>query len=165
MNRTLCALTKKPSIWKRFLPQLSNIQIPVAPLPPSANYSARNLTGSDIERAVIRSVSLEYNWRKYTLKPFRVRRVESKFSVEEMALLPGGHFLVCSVRDLYNECGVMIWSLDHPQAKQPIPLCFRKTEVKPYFMQVKYATVRGQMGICIAFLRKKHKVKGDKRQM
>ena len=158
-------LTKKAIIWKRFLPRLSNIQQPLAPLPPSSAYNLRSLSAIDIERIVTRAISLDSNFRKDRITPFRSYDVQTHYMIQHMALLPGGHYLVASVRTRPGEYGLMVWAMEHHLQHRPVPIAFRHTEVKAYSLQARYMTIQGQKGICVAFLRKKHKVKGDPRYM
>ncbi|KAI5119722.1 hypothetical protein M0805_001435 [Coniferiporia weirii] len=165
VNKALMALTKKPVIWKRFLPYLANMRQPLAPLPPTKQYSLKNMTSHDMETIVTRAISYEWTWKSRVLRPWGWFGGLAYHYIEEMTFLPGGHFLVTSVRTFDGMYGIIIWVLEHPATQKPAPLLFRYTEVKAYGLQTKYMTVGGAKGICVAFLRKWHKVREDTRHI
>lgn len=158
-------LTRQPAIWKRFLPYLSTVDHPLAAMPPTSKYTAGPLSALAIERFVTRAVSLDNNWRGDSPRPFDTRSYETYHKVLAMVLLPGGHYMIASVVDRVGQYAIMVWAMDHPALGGPIPLAIRYTDVKAYHLQAKYMTVGGRKGIAIAFLRKKHKNRNDKRDM
>lgn len=159
-------LSKKPAIWKRFIPYITQIQQPLAPLPPSLKYDLRNLTGLEVETVVTRALSYDLAWKGQKVKYWNTA---SSFTyhetVHEMVILPGGHYLVMSVMNFSGMHGIVIWSLQHQASRAPTPLIFRHTEHKAYGLTAKYMTVNKVRGITIAFLRKSHKSPDDTRHM
>ncbi|THH10398.1 hypothetical protein EW145_g1359 [Phellinidium pouzarii] len=165
VNRLFSMLTKNPIVWKRFIPLIPNIQQSLAPLPPTKKFDYRNMSGRDIETIVSRAVSYDEMWKRPSIKPWSWYYTLPFHRIEDMALLPGGHFLVTSVHTLHRTYYIIIWALDHPWSQKPLPILFRETEVKAYALVAKYMTLGGQKGICTAFLRKKHKIIGDTRDI
>lgn len=71
-----------------------------------------------------------------------------------MKLLPGGKYLLASVRDLSNQrYFVTLFSLDHPKGSRAIARA--PTEVKAYDIQAKYTKYRGKHCIMVAYLRRR----------
>ena len=140
---------------------------PLPLLSPMKKYSPENIAYRDIETWISRAVSLDTNWKKKEPKPKQVLSYETYFKTLSMVLLPGGHFLVASVRDKNGNYGLLLWVMDHPAIEHggAIPLVWRDTEVKAYNLQARYTTVGGVRGISIAFLRKWHKDPLDTRDM
>lgn len=159
-------LSKKPAIWKRFVPYITQIQQPLAPLPPTLRYGLRNLTGLEVETIVTRALSYDMAWKDQKVIYWNT---SSSFThhetVHEMAILPGGHYVVMSVKTFAGMHGIVIWSLQHQASRAPTPLIFRHTEHKAYGLTAKYMAVNGIKGITVAFLRKSHKSPDDTRHM
>ena len=162
-------MTKKPAVWKRLLPHLSQIEQPLAPLPPSKAYNMRNLTPHDMETVVARALSYDAAWKKKIVRPFSHFGGLAFHKVTGMCLLPGGHYLVTSVEYKDPEFGHMhvihLWCLQHPATNRPAIIAYRSTEEPPYGLTAKYMTVNGEKGIAVGFLRKKNKDPNDKRQV
>lgn len=165
MCKALALLTKKPAIWKRFLPYITQIQQPLAPLPPSQTYNLFNLTGREMEMVVARAVSYDMTWKRQKIEYQSTFSAYVHQQVEEMVILPGGHFVVMSLKAPDDVYSIALWSLEHRAAQKPAPLLFRRTEVKAYGLTVKYMEVGCIKGISIAFLRKRHKENDDTRYM
>ena len=160
MNRTFNIITRKPAIWKRLFRQITSIVQPLAPLPPTSHFDIRRISALDIENVVVRAVSLDDNWRSRDTRPlFQQDVFAATHKTLEMKLLPGGHFLVTSMQTLNKRFGLMIWAMEHPATGKPAPIVERYTGVRPYFIQAKYMSINGKRGICVAFLRKRHKLK------
>ncbi|KAL5535920.1 hypothetical protein ACEPAF_4014 [Sanghuangporus sanghuang] len=163
--RALALLTKKPAIWKRFLPYVNQIQQPLAPLPPTMAYSLSNLTGHEMETVVTRAISYDMTWKRKQIECRDTFSVFAHYHVEEMVLLPGGHFLVMSVKSFDDQYGIVIWSLEHRATRKPALLAFRHTDVKAYGLTAKYMAIDGFRSLVIAFLTKKHKDPSDRRHI
>lgn len=119
----------------------------------------------DIEHIVTKAVSLDDNLRSNCVRPWFEFQCLAYGEVSDMVLLPGGHFLITAVTYRDGRNGIMFWVVKHPASGTPSPLFYRETEVKAYALQAKYMTVKGKKGICISFLRKRHKKRGDTRDM
>ena len=165
MNNAFALLTKKPAIWKRFLPLVKKLPQPFAPLPPTSHYKIRKLTSMDVEHIVTKAISLDDNLRGDEIWPWHVHAYPAYGDVSDLVLLPGGHFMITSVKYQHGPYGIMLWAVKHPASGIPAPIFYRETEVKAYALQAKYMTVRGKRGICVSFLRKRHKERDDKRDM
>lgn len=165
VSKSFALLTKKPAVWKRFLPLIKRLPQPLAPLPPTSQYSVENISSMDVEHIITKAVSLDDNLRSNSVMPWYEFEFLGYGEVSEMALLPGGHFLITSVTYLDGRCGIMFWVVEHPASGTPSPLFYRETEVKAYALQAKYMTVKGKKGISVSFLRKRHKKRDDTRHM
>jgi hypothetical protein len=74
-----------------------------------------------------------------------------------MTVLPGGKYLVASVRDAgCKRYAIMVFVLDHT-GKGSIALAKTPTKSKAYNLQAKYMTFHGVQGIAIAYIRRKFK--------
>ena len=158
-------MTKRTTVWKRFIPRLQSLQHPFASLPPTWKYNAREITSLELERLVTRAISLDNNWRGDNPKIYKELHCSTFDQVLDMVLLPGGHYLVTSVRDRSKKFSIVVWAMDHPATGRPSPIVFRQTMVRAYHLQAKYMSIHGRKSLCIAFLRKRHKESTDKRPM
>ncbi|EJC98829.1 uncharacterized protein FOMMEDRAFT_171011 [Fomitiporia mediterranea MF3/22] len=161
--KALAVLTKKPVIWKRFLPYISQLQQPLAPLPPTYMYGLEQLTGHEMESVVSRAITYDKTWKQHKIEYQDTCEVFAHQHVEEVVLLPGGHYLVMSVKSFDGQYGLAIWSLGHRATQRPAPVLFRRTEVRAYGLTAKYMNLGPFHGIVVAFLRKRHKYDNDSR--
>ena len=146
-------LTHQPIIWKRFLRHLS---VPIPPLPPTSRYGLGELD-FEAERLVFRAISLDDNWRSFSPKTYRCQRLKIYNQVLAMTVLPGGKYLVASVRDTgCNRYAIMVFVLDHA-TRGSIALAKTPTKSKAYNLQAKYLAYNGVQGIAIAYIRRKFK--------
>lgn len=138
-------------IWKRFL---RNINIPLPPLRPTFKYTL-DATGYEIEQLVTRAISLEFNWRKNYPDVTNSQIVLAHYKVLELKLLPGGKYLVASVKDSCSyRFFIMVFCLDHPNGYQA--LARAPTKSRAYDLQAKYVTYNSgsgpEQGIMIAYI-------------
>lgn len=120
------------------------------------------LPGHELERIIRTAVSYDLAWKQEEVKPWNYKSIPLLQRIEEVKLLPGGHFKVVSYKTNDKQYGISLWTLNHPATHQPAPLLFRTTDVKAYGLQAKYMTVGGEKGICIAFTRRWFKDKDAK---
>jgi hypothetical protein len=81
------------------------------------------------------------------------------YKVLEMKLLPGGKYLIASVKDAYSyRFFVIVYHLDHPNGYQA--LARAPTHGKAFDLQAKYNMVDGEQGILIAFVRRRFQSRG-----
>lgn len=161
----LSLLTRKASIWKCLLPYIRHLPHHLAPLPPSNAYNLHSLTSFDLETVITRAISYDLAWKKDTVTPHASYGCTSYHHIEEIVILPGGHFLLSSVKSHSGEYGLIIWAVQHPATQKPVALLYRQTEVKAYALTARYMTVRGKKGITVSFLRKYHKIRNDTRHI
>ncbi|KAJ7774015.1 hypothetical protein B0H16DRAFT_1362931 [Mycena metata] len=149
VDKTFFLLTHEPVIWKHFLERMKT---PIPPLRPTFRYSLR-ATDLEVEQLVSRGISLEDNWRRDEPRVMDFKVLNSHHRVLDMCLLPGGKFLIASVRDLSNHrYFITLFSLDHPQGKRAIART--PTISKAYDLQAKYMKHNGTYGIMIAYTRR-----------
>lgn len=134
-------------IWKRLL-QTSSIRIP--PLPPLPRYNFDNLTAQEAERLLVKAHSLQRNWQSDDSVP-ELRSFDFDYCVAEIALLPGGQYLVASISDSTKQnWGIILCSLD---SRSGVTLIAKtSTKAKAFQLQARYLNVRGEAGITIAFI-------------
>ncbi|KAK7063912.1 hypothetical protein R3P38DRAFT_17160 [Favolaschia claudopus] len=155
VDRTFFLLTHEPVIWKRFLERM---RTPIPPLRPTFRYSLQ-VTDFEAEQLVSRAISLEDNWRRDEPRVMARQVVESHHRVLDMQLLPGGKFLIASVRDLSSHrYYITLFSLDHPKGNRAIARV--PTLSKAYDLQAKYMKYNGANGIMIAYTRRAFKSGG-----
>ncbi|GLB43621.1 hypothetical protein LshimejAT787_1401330 [Lyophyllum shimeji] len=147
VNKAFFLLTHEPVIWKRFL---SHLNVPLPPLRPTFRY-ALEATDFEVEQLVSRAVSLEDNWRQPHPRPTSSIVFDTHYHVLDMKLLPGGKYLVASVRDAYRFF-IVLYCLDHP--KGPHALARFATQMKAFNLQAKYMTFQGKPVIMIAYVRR-----------
>ena len=102
----------EPTIWKRILLRL---RLPHVPLRPSISYENPH-TDFEFEQTVVRACSLDANWKSSRPKVLEYTELDLDRKVVDMVLLPGGKYLVASVRDCEGyRYTVEIYCIDHPE--------------------------------------------------
>lgn len=153
VSKLFYALSHHPAIWKRML---VNCATPLPPLPPTRMHSLGKLSAFESERLTIRALSFDKNWRSESPIPFRHRAIESKEGdcVLEMALVPGGHYMVASQAP-YGKYfhRLTLYTLDN-KAGACIPIAEMRTGTKAYGVQARYTAYKGQQGIMISYTRR-----------
>ncbi|KAJ6575495.1 hypothetical protein B0H19DRAFT_1128980 [Mycena capillaripes] len=156
VDRTLFLLTHEPVIWKRFLERMKT---PIPPLRPTFRYSLQ-ATDFEAEQLVSRAISLEDNWRRDEPRVHNRQVMDAHHRVLDMRLLPGGKFLIASVRDLSSHrYYITLFSLDHPKGNRAVARV--PTISKAYDLQAKYMKYKGAHGIMVAYTRRTFK-RGEK---
>ncbi|KAG6901360.1 hypothetical protein C0995_012973 [Termitomyces sp. Mi166 len=145
VNKHYFHLTHEPLIWKRFLQQL---KIPLPPIRPTLNYSVRS-SDYEYEQLVSRAISLEDNWRKKKPIVYSTMSFDACLEVLDMKLLPGGKYLIASIRDDYRFF-IALYHLDHPSGPHILARC--QISTKAYQLQAKYMTYKRKPVIMIAYL-------------
>ena len=93
-------LTHEPIIWKRFLESRMNIDVPQ--IRPSLDYSAAS-SGFEIEALVVHAAQVAIAWNCVDAIDLNShRRLESQLEVVDIKMVPGGNFIIASVRDRSN---------------------------------------------------------------
>ncbi|KAJ6601456.1 hypothetical protein DFH09DRAFT_564208 [Mycena vulgaris] len=152
VDRTFFLLTHEPIIWKRFLERMKT---PIPPLRPTFRYSLQ-VTDFEAEQLVSRAISLEDNWRRDEPRVKTRKVMEAHHRVLDMKLLPGGKFLIASVRDLSSHrYYITLFSLDHPKGNRAVARV--PTISKAYDLQAKYMKYKGAHGIMISYTRRTFK--------
>ncbi|RDB19504.1 hypothetical protein Hypma_013473 [Hypsizygus marmoreus] len=146
VNKAFFLLTHEPIIWKRFL---ANISIPLPPLRPTFRY-ALEATDFEIEQLVSRAISLDDNWRRPKPRITPAGVFPTHYHVLDLQLLPGGKYLLASVKDSSStRFFIIVFCLDHP--KGPHPLARLPTRSRAYHMQAKYMKFEGKHVIMVAY--------------
>jgi hypothetical protein len=152
VNKAFFLLTHEPIIWKRFLERMN---IPIPPLRPTFRYSLQ-ATDFEVEQLVTRAISLDDNWRKIYPEICRRQITNAHNNVLDMKLLPGGKYLVASVKDAASyRYYITIFLLDHPSGHKVLARV--PTDAKAHHLQAKYMTFNGKQGIMIAYIRRTFK--------
>ncbi|KAG6883953.1 hypothetical protein C0993_002530 [Termitomyces sp. T159_Od127] len=145
VNKHYFHLTHEPLIWKRFLQAL---RIPVPPIRPTLDRSVRS-SDYEFEQLVSRAISLEDNWRKDRPTVASTMSFDASLEVLDMKLLPGGKYLIASVRDDYRFF-IALYHLDHPRGPHILARC--QTPTKAYKLQAQYMRYEGKPVIMIAYV-------------
>ncbi|KAH8100983.1 hypothetical protein BXZ70DRAFT_907128 [Cristinia sonorae] len=137
VNKVFLTITEEPSIWKRLLKRTT---FPLPPLPPCSRYNLTNLTNLETERLITRAVSLDKTWRQ-AYPPFLDDwNVETYFHVNSMVFVPGGRYLIASVRDQANfDFQIVVYVLDHVYGL--VPIAALPTRAKAYQLEARYLSV------------------------
>ncbi|KAJ3861912.1 hypothetical protein EV359DRAFT_46247 [Lentinula novae-zelandiae] len=148
VNKTLFLITHEPIIWKRFLVRLS---IPIPPLRPSLRWSL-DLTSFQIEQLVAKAICADDNWRRLSPKLSHTRIVFAFYEVLEMKLLPGGQYMVASVKDTASRrFYICIFCLEHPDPNFP-PLARLPLPTKAFNIEARFLPWHeGRPGIMIMY--------------
>ncbi|KAF5385016.1 hypothetical protein D9615_001024 [Tricholomella constricta] len=147
VNKAFFLLTHEPVIWKRILRRLN---VPLPPIRPTFRY-ALEATDFEVEQLVSRAISLEDNWRNPRTEAKSSMLFSTHYNILDMKLLPGGKYLIASVKDEYRYF-LMVYCLDHP--KGPKALARLPTQMKAYHLQAKYIKYKGEQVIMIAYVRR-----------
>ncbi|KAJ8075184.1 hypothetical protein PM082_019512 [Marasmius tenuissimus] len=136
-NRAFWFITHDPIIWRRFLERLN---LPIPPTRPNFRYSLEE-TDFEVEQLVTRAICADDNWRRPTPKMLH-KSVASTFQqVLEMKILPGGRFLIASVKDVESfRFWVCVYCLDHPKGLEHALLARKAVETKPYGLGARFHT-------------------------
>lgn len=149
-NKAFYLITYEPIIWKRFL---ERIHAPVVQLRPTLKFNDP-VHGCEIEPIVMRAIAMENAWRTGHTKLKKEEVLMANFKVVDLKLLPGGNFLVASVKDRANfRFYIHLYALDVVSgsrllARYPVPH-------KAFDIQAKYMDHQGKPGIMISFSTRK----------
>ena len=130
------------------------LDIPVPPLRPTFRYSYRS-TDHEIEQLVIQAITVDDNFRREDPKVVSRRLLLSYNKVLDMYLLPGGKFLIASVKDRCNfRFYLVVYALDHP--KGPRAIARVPTMMKAYNVHARFMKVFGnEDGIVLGYTRRR----------
>ncbi len=124
---------------------------PVIYLRPTFDYSSKT-TDYEIEQIVTRTISLDDNWRNPKPKVIARHLFETHYEVLDMAMVPGGKYLLASVKDRGNyRYYINLYILDHPNG--PRAIARLPTLAKAFNLRAKYIKLHGEYGIAISFIR------------
>lgn len=145
-------------IWKRLL---KNIDYPLPPVPPTSRHSFAKLTGFEVERLLVRPLSLDRAWQAKIPDCYDEWKFNAHHRIKSMVILPGGQYLIASVSDYADKYhAIMLWMLDHAYAPA-VPLAKTPVSSKAYHLQAKYMTLGGRRGIAISFVCRGFKHRSD----
>ncbi|KAH9968148.1 hypothetical protein BC827DRAFT_1152440 [Russula dissimulans] len=160
--RSVCKLfyelTHQPMVWKRVL---RTFHLPLPPLPPTIRYSFPALSSLEAERMVIRALAAEANWRSTMPKAYKAWRFCVFADVMSVKLVPGGKYVVASIREGTNRYALMLLMMEH-RVKTAYPVAKIAIPSKAYQLEVKYMRHEGEMGIMISFVRREPKREADR---
>ncbi|KIK62242.1 hypothetical protein GYMLUDRAFT_260384 [Collybiopsis luxurians FD-317 M1] len=147
VSKTLFLITHEPIIWKRFLVRLS---IPIPPLRPSLRWSL-DLNNFQIEQMVAKAICADDNWRRLSPKLAHTTAQFAYYEIVEMKLLPGGQYMVASVKDTASRVfHICIFCLDHPESNFP-PLAKLPLPSKAINIEARFLTHHGRQGIMVMY--------------
>ncbi|KAJ3559570.1 hypothetical protein NP233_g11232 [Leucocoprinus birnbaumii] len=151
VNKAFYLITHEPSIWLRFLSRMNHH--PVIYLRPTFDYTNPD-TYYEAEQLVTRTISLDDNWRDSNSKVITRMLFETHYEVLEMSLLPGGKYMIASVKDKSSyRYYLMLYILDHPSG--PAAIARIPTHAKTFHLQTRYMKYNGTWGIVITCTRRR----------
>ncbi|KAI0299459.1 hypothetical protein B0F90DRAFT_1728854 [Multifurca ochricompacta] len=156
--RLFYELTHQPMVWKRIL---RTFHLPLPPLPPTIRYSFPSLSSFEAERLVTRALSAEANWRSTVPKAYKSWRFCVYADVMSMKIVPGGKYVVASVREGTGRYALMLLMMEH-RVKTAYPVAKIATPSKAYKIEAKYARYEAEMGILISYVRREPKRASDR---
>jgi hypothetical protein len=145
-------------VWKRIL---RTFHLPLPPLPPTIRYSFPSLSSLEAERLVIRALAAEANWRSTMPKAYKAWRFSAYGDVMSMKVVPGGKYVVASVREGTNRYALMLFMMEH-RVKTAYPVAKMPTPSKAYKLEAKYMRYETEMGIMISYVRREPKRASDR---
>ncbi|KAI1792020.1 hypothetical protein LXA43DRAFT_944758 [Ganoderma leucocontextum] len=146
--------SNQPAVWKRIL---ATAEHRLPPVPPTKRYSLTNIPRIEAERLLTRSVSLPTQWDHDQPKCMCRWEIDAQRKVLEMALLPGGQYLVASVKDRNpTRHSIEVFASDF-QYSMGFPFARFTTPTKAFHLRAKYLTIHGQPGIAIAYIRRDYR--------
>lgn len=145
-------------VWKRIL---RTFHLPLPPLPPTIRYSFPSLSSLEAERLVIRALAAEANWRSTMPKSYKAWRFSAYADVMSMKIVPGGKYIVASVREGTNRYALMLFMMEH-RVKLAYPVAKMATASKAYKLEAKYMRYEAEMGIMISYVRREPKHASDR---
>ncbi|KAI9068436.1 hypothetical protein FKP32DRAFT_1561741 [Trametes sanguinea] len=152
-------LTHHAAVWKRLL---RHADVPLPPLPPTTRHTLSRMSGFEVERLLCRAYSHHINWSEHNPQCFSEWTFNSHHRVLEMVLVPGGRYLIASVTDpTETTYSLVIFTVDvHRRCR---PIAKTDTQTKAYGIRVKFATVKGEKSLAVAYLRREYHHKTDKK--
>ncbi|KAF8263377.1 hypothetical protein EI94DRAFT_1436201, partial [Lactarius quietus] len=156
--RIFYELTHQPMVWKRIL---RKFHLPLPPLPPTTRYSFPALSSLEAERLVTRALSAEANWRSTVPKAYKSWRFCVYAEVLSMKIVPGGKYIVVSVREGTSRYSLMLLMMEH-RVKTAYPVAKIATASKAYKIEAKYMRHQTEMGIMISYVRREPKHSSDR---
>ena len=145
-------------VWKRIL---RTFHLPLRPLPPTIRYSFPALSSLEAERLVIRALAAEANWRSTMPRAYKAWEFCVFADVMSMKIVPGGKYIVASVREGTNRYALMLLMMEH-RVKLAYPVAKIATPSKAYKLEAKYMRYGTEMGIMISYVRREPKRASDR---
>ena len=145
-------LTHEPIIWKRFLESRMNIDVPQ--IRPSLDYSATS-SGFEIEALVVHAAQVAIAWNCVDAIDLNShRRLESQLEVVDIKIVPGGNFIIASVRDRSNlRFYLIVYVLDTKNGSRALARIHIPN--KAFDLQAQYLDRNGHPGIMISYTTRK----------
>ncbi|KAH9884661.1 hypothetical protein C8Q73DRAFT_660798 [Cubamyces lactineus] len=143
------------AVWKRRLERQRHY---LPPVPPTARYSLENISAVEAERLLTRIKSLAKAWDVHEPPALHNWRFDARHAeVTEMALLPGGQYIVASVKDLARGTfSIRVFTADF-QYSMARPIATMEIPTKAIELKAKYMTFRGKPGIMIVYIRRDYR--------
>ncbi|KAG7099900.1 hypothetical protein E1B28_001700 [Marasmius oreades] len=146
VDKSFFLTTHDPIIWRRFLERLN---IPIPPIRPNFRYTLE-ATDFEIEQIVTRAVCADDNWRGPTPRLLSKEIVSAFQQVLELKLLPGGRYLVASIKDVLSyRFWLCIYDLETPHGLGQALIARRLVPSKAYNIHARFDMKGGIPGITI----------------
>ena len=135
--------------------------LPLPPLPPTIRYSFLSLSSLEAEHLVVRALAAEANWRSTMPKAYNAWRFSEYADEMSMKIVPGGKYVIASVREETNRYALMLFMMEH-RVKTAYPVAKIVTPSKAYKLEAKYMHYETEMGIMISYVRREPKRAPDR---
>ncbi|OSX66821.1 hypothetical protein POSPLADRAFT_1042132 [Postia placenta MAD-698-R-SB12] len=140
-------LTHHAVLWKRLLRRAG---VPVPPLP----HTIPNMSGVEIERLLLRAISLARDWNSTEQMPANVYDFNAHHQIHSMFILPGGRYLIASTSDKAESTwSIVIYMMDH-RVNEVVALAKPLVKTKAIHINARYMTIGGVWSIVIAYVRR-----------
>jgi hypothetical protein len=128
---------------------------PIMYLRPTLDYTDKDMY-YEAEQIVTRTISLDDNWRDSKPKVISRMLFETHYEVLDMSLLPGGKYMVASVKGKGSyRYYLVLYILDHPSGPRAIARV--ETFAKAFHVQTRYMKMDGELGIAMTCVRRRFK--------
>ncbi|KAI0328436.1 hypothetical protein GY45DRAFT_1000910 [Cubamyces sp. BRFM 1775] len=143
------------AVWKRRLEREKHY---LPPVPPTARYSLENISAVESERLLTRISSLTKVWNRHEPPSLHNWQFDAHHvEVTEMALLPGGQYIVAAVNDLSQDTfSIRVFTADF-QYSMAQPIATMEVPTKAIELKAKYMMFRGDPGIMIVHIRRDYR--------
>lgn len=94
-------------------------------------------------------------------KSYKAWRFSAYADVMSMKIVPGGKYIVASVREGTNRYALMLFMMEH-RVKLAYPVAKMVTPSKAYKLEAKYMRYEAEMGIMISYVRREPKHASDR---
>jgi hypothetical protein len=94
-------------------------------------------------------------------KSYKAWRFYADSDVMSLKIVPGGKYVVVSIREGTNRYALMLWMMEH-RVKVAYPVAKIAVPTKAYKLEAKYMRYETEMGIMISYVRREPRRASDR---